>query len=78
MYLEEVQKHLESFEMEVMLMNSKQLKQLLNLSWPTIEKVFLVDPNFPSIRIGNKWAFNRREVQKYIDRWSKNTREKEE
>jgi hypothetical protein len=69
LYLTEVQKHLEKIEMETMLMDSKQLCQMLNLSWPTIEKLFLNDPNFPSIRIGKKWAFNRKEVQKYIDRW---------
>lgn len=69
LYIIEVQKFLEKIEMETLLMNSKQLCKMLNLSWPTIEKLFLNDPNFPSIRIGKKWAFNRREVQEYIDQW---------
>ncbi|WP_225985239.1 helix-turn-helix domain-containing protein [Priestia endophytica] len=69
LYLTEVQKHLEKIEMDTMLMDSKQLCQMLNLSWPTIEKLFLSDPNFPGIRIGKKWAFNRKEVQNYIDHW---------
>lgn len=70
LYLREVEKHLEKMEMETMLMSSKQLCHTLNLSWPTIEKLFLNDPNFPRIRIGKKWIFNRREVQEYINHWS--------
>ena len=75
LYLVEVQKLLEKMEMDTMLMDSKQLRTTLNLSWPTIEKLFLDDPNFPSIRVGKKWVFNRKEVQEYIDRWSEAIRE---
>jgi predicted DNA-binding transcriptional regulator AlpA len=75
LYLTEVQKHLKKIEMDTMLMDSKQLCQMLNLSWPTIEKLFLSDPGFPKIRIGKKWVFNRREVQEYIDRWSDDIRQ---
>lgn len=75
LYLLEVQKRLEKMEMDTMLMDSKQLCKMLNLSWPTIEKLFLNDPNFPSIRVGKKWLFNRREVQEYIDHWSEYIRE---
>jgi hypothetical protein len=74
LFLTEVQKHLEKIEMDTILMDSKQLCQVLNLSWPTIEKLFLTDPNFPSVRIGKKWAFNRKHVQEYIDRWFHETR----
>lgn len=76
LYRKEVQDYLKKIEMETMLMDSKQLCKMLNLSWPTIEKLFLNDPNFPSIRIGKKWAFNRREVQTYIDYWFSDIREK--
>lgn len=75
LYLLEVQKRLEKLEMDTMLMNSKQLCKMLNLSWPTIEKLFLRDPNFPSIRVGKKWVFNRKEVQEYIDSWFVEIRE---
>ncbi|PGA16253.1 DNA-binding protein [Priestia aryabhattai] len=75
LYRKEVQKHLKKIEMETMLMDSKQLCKMLNLSWPTIEKLFLNDSNFPKIRIGKKWIFNRREVQIYIDRWSIETQQ---
>lgn len=70
MYLEEVRKRLDKFEAESLLMDSKQLCRMLSLSWPTVQQMFLSDPNFPSIRIGSKWLFNRMEVQDYINQWS--------
>ncbi|PAE31669.1 DNA-binding protein [Bacillus sp. 7884-1] len=73
-YLDEVQKRLDKFELQVLLLDSKQLCKMLSLSWPTVEKIFLSDPNFPRMRVGSKWLFNRREVQTYIDQWSIQTR----
>jgi hypothetical protein len=70
LYLAEVQKRLDKIELQSMLMDTKQLCKMLSLSWPTVEKLFLSDPDFPSIRIGKKWVFNRKQVQDYIDRWS--------
>ncbi|MBD7966251.1 DNA-binding protein [Fictibacillus norfolkensis] len=70
MYLAEVRKRLDKFEAESFLMDSKQLCKMLSLSWPTVVDTFLSDPNFPSIRLGSKWLFNRMEVQDYINRWS--------
>ncbi|KKB33791.1 MerR family transcriptional regulator [Bacillus thermotolerans] len=77
LYLAEVRKRLEKFEAESYLMNSKQLCKFLNLSWPTIQQTFLIDPSFPSIRLGSKWLFNRKEVQEYIDYWSSEVKRKE-
>ncbi len=77
MYLAEVQKRLDQIEFESILMDSKQLCKMLSLSWPTIEKLFLRDPNFPKLRVGTKWLFNRHEVQQYIDQWSIQIRNKE-
>jgi excisionase family DNA binding protein len=76
LYLQEVKKYLEKFENETFLLDSKELCKMLNLSWPTIEKLYLQDPNFPSIRIGKKWMFNREKVKEYIDLWSDEIREK--
>lgn len=70
LYLAEVQKRLDKIELQSMLMDTKQLCKMLSLSWPTVEKLFLSDPNFPSTRIGKKWVFNRKQVQDYIDSWS--------
>jgi excisionase family DNA binding protein len=70
LFLSEVKSRLDKIELEALLMNSKQLCKYLSLSWPTIEKVFLSDPNFPRIRIGSKWLFPRKEVERYIDIWT--------
>jgi hypothetical protein len=70
LYLAEVQKRLDQIELQSMLKDTKQLCKMLSLSWSTVEKLFLSDPNFPSIRIGKKWVFNRKQVQDNIDRWS--------
>ena len=76
LFLQEVKKHLEKLEMETILLDSKELCKILNLSWPTIEKLFLQDPNFPSIRIGKKWLFIREKVKEYIHQWSDSIRDK--
>jgi excisionase family DNA binding protein len=69
-YLVEVRKRLNELELQSLLMDTKQLCKMLSLSWPTVEKLFLRDPNFPSMRVGKKWLFNRNQVQDYINRWS--------
>lgn len=76
LYLMEVQRYLEKLKMNTILMDSKQLCKELNFSWPTIEKLFLSDPNFPKMRVGKKWIFNRKEVQEYINVWSIKIRER--
>ncbi|MGD6845208.1 helix-turn-helix domain-containing protein [Bacillus infantis] len=76
LYQEEIRKSIEKIQFESMLMDSKQLCKMLSLSWPTVEKEFLKDPNFPKIRLGAKWLFHRGEVQRYIDQWSIEIRKK--
>jgi excisionase family DNA binding protein len=70
LFLAEVKSRLDKIESQALLMNSKQLCKYLSLSWPTVEKVFLSDPNFPRIRLGSKWLFPRKEVERYIDIWA--------
>ncbi|MCB5238901.1 DNA-binding protein [Niallia circulans] len=76
LYIDEIQKRLDEIELESLFMDSKQLCAVLSMSWPTVEKLFLVDPNFPSIRVGKKWLFHRKQVQEYVDRWYIETRKK--
>ncbi|WP_216831007.1 helix-turn-helix domain-containing protein [Alkalihalobacterium elongatum] len=76
LYLEEVRKRVEEIEEDMFLIDSKELCRMLSLSRPTVEKLFIYDPNFPSMRVGKKWLFNRQEVKEYINRWSKDVRKK--
>lgn len=75
-YLEEVQKRLEDWEQQTLLMDMKELCKMLSLSRPTVEKLFIYNPHFPSMRVGKKWLFNRKEVEEYINHWSKDVRKK--
>ncbi|WHX78850.1 excisionase family DNA-binding protein [Priestia flexa] len=74
--LEEVRKRVEEIEEDMFLIDTKELCKLLSLSRPTVEKLFIYNPNFPSIRVGKKWLFNRNEVKEYINRWSIDVRNK--
>lgn len=69
-YLLEIQKRLDQVEFQSLLMDSKQLCKMLSLSWPTVEKIFISDPNFPKMKVGTKWLFHRGQVQSYINQWS--------
>lgn len=75
-YEAEIQKRLDQIELRSLLITKKELCRLLNLSYPTIEKVFMSDPKFRDlcIRIGTRVLFNRKEVEKYINTWSVNNR----
>ncbi|MDQ0229698.1 helix-turn-helix domain-containing protein [Metabacillus malikii] len=72
--LEEFRKRMEEIEEDMFLIDTKELCKLLSLSRPTVEKLFIYNPDFPSIRVGKKWLFNRQEVKEYINRWSKDVR----
>ncbi|MEK3889637.1 helix-turn-helix domain-containing protein [Bacillus sp. FSL K6-3431] len=68
-YLQKVEERLEELESVVFFMNSKQLCEYLNMSWNTIVDSFLYDEEFPSLKVGTKWLFNRKEVQKYMEKY---------
>ncbi|MFB3166559.1 helix-turn-helix domain-containing protein [Neobacillus sp. 179-C4.2 HS] len=76
LYLEEVRKRADVFEEQMLLIDTKELCKMLSLSRPTVEKLFIFNPDFPSMRVGKKWLFNRKEVEEYINRWSINVRKK--
>ncbi|MCR8978654.1 helix-turn-helix domain-containing protein [Brevibacillus laterosporus] len=76
LYLEEVQKRLEDWEQQTLLMDMKELCKMLSLSRPTVEKLFIYNPDFPSMRVDKKWLFPRKEVETYIKRWSIDVRKK--
>lgn len=72
--LDVVRKRVEEIEEDMFLIDTKELCKLLSLSRPTVEKLFIYNPEFPSMRVGKKWVFNRQEVKEYINRWSVDVR----
>ncbi|MGF6950972.1 excisionase family DNA binding protein [Neobacillus sp. B4I6] len=76
LYLEEVRKRVDEIEEQKLLIDVNELCNMLSLSRPTVEKLFIYNPNFPSLRVGKKWLFPRKEVEEYIKRWSIDVRKK--
>ncbi|PKR83899.1 helix-turn-helix domain-containing protein [Heyndrickxia camelliae] len=76
LFLEEVRKRVGEIEEQMLLIDTKELCKMLSLSRPTVEKLFIYNPNFPSMRVGKKWLFNRKEVEEYINHWSIDVRKK--
>lgn len=48
-------------------LNTRQLEEYLGMSWPTIAKVFLHDPEFPVLRKGNHYTFHKKDLDLYLD-----------
>lgn len=76
LYLDEIRKRVDEIENQMALIDTKELCKMLSLSRPTVEKLFIYNPDFPSMRVGKKWLFNRKEVEEYINRWSIDVRKK--
>lgn len=66
---EELKAKIEEIEKNIFFMDSKQLQEVVNMSWNSIVTHFMSDPEFPKIRLGNKWLFNRKEVFAYLDKF---------
>lgn len=69
LYLEKMEERIKEIEETVFFMNSKQLQNYLNMSWNSIDKHFLHDPEFGAIRIGAKWLFNKRQVDSFMQKF---------
>ncbi len=71
MITELVEEHIEAFQLEEKLyfMNTRQLEEYVGMSWPTITKVFLGDPDFPILRKGKHYIFHKKELDLYLDRY---------
>lgn len=69
LYLQKIEEHIQELESEVFFMNTKQLASYLNMSWNTIVTNLLYDEEFPKVRLGSKWLFNKEEVQKYMKKY---------
>jgi predicted DNA-binding transcriptional regulator AlpA len=70
-YREEVRRQLEIIKEEPLLIDMNELCEMLKLSRPTVEKNFLKNPDFPSMRINSKWIFNKKEVEAFLKEWMK-------
>src|SRR5690625_2979218 len=68
--IEKVEAHLrEVKEDKVFFFNSKQLQNYLNMSWNSITTHLISDDKFPSLRLGRKWLFPKKEVDLYMENY---------
>ncbi|MTD31837.1 hypothetical protein [Planomicrobium sp. YIM 101495] len=68
-YIKMVEEKLVDLEAETFFLNSKQLQKFVGIGWNSITSHLMSDPNFPAIRLGNKWLFPRHEVEQYMKKY---------
>lgn len=68
-YIKMVEERLTEIEGETFFLNSAQLKKYVGMSWNPIQLHLMSDPDFPAIRLGNKWLFPRNEVEQYMKKY---------
>ena len=69
MYVEEVKKHLNKFDGEMLFWDTKTLEEKTNLCMNTIKKEFFYDPDFPKHKIGNKWYYPADKTKQFLLNW---------
>lgn len=69
MYLAKLDERMKEIEQEVFFMDSKALCQFIGMSWTNAMTHLISDPDFPAIRLGNKWLFPKKEVTEYLQKY---------
>ncbi|WP_337017319.1 group-specific protein [Oceanobacillus massiliensis] len=69
MYQEEVEKHLNKLDNELVFWDTVTLCKKTNLSFNTIKDLFFYDPNFPKHKVGNKWLYPADKAKKFLLEW---------
>lgn len=50
------------------MMTRTELVEYLGVSWNTIQKYYFKYEDFPRLKVGNKWMFNRKKVDEFLYR----------
>ena len=69
LYLSKLDERMREIEQEVFFMDSKALCRFTGMSYTNVFTHLMSDPDFPAIRLGNKWLFPRKEVADYMQRY---------
>lgn len=65
-----IEERLKEFDKAVYFMDSKAVTKYVGMSWNSFDTHILNDPNFTAaIRLGNKWLFNRAELDIYLNKF---------
>ncbi|MEK5036897.1 hypothetical protein [Sporosarcina sp. FSL K6-3457] len=67
---EAIEERMKGIDRTVYFMDSKAVLKYVNMSWNSFNTHILNDPNFKAaIRLGNKWLFDRRELDDYLSKF---------
>lgn len=67
---EAIQERMEELDRNIFFMDSKAVTKYVGMSWNSFDTHILSDPNFTAaIRLGNKWLFNRAELDIYLNKF---------
>lgn len=67
---EAIDAKLKNMDQEIYFMDSKQVVKYVNMSWNSFNTHIMNDPNFnAAIRLGSKWLFDKKELDKYLDKF---------
>lgn len=67
---EAIKQKIDELMQEKILWTIKDLCRVTSLSQATVYRLFVHDPNFPKVRIGNMWRFPVEPTKAYIERWA--------
>lgn len=69
LYLEAINKKVESLDLELVYWDSNELKRRTCMSWNTIQEYFFHDKDFPKAKVGGKWYYPAKEVELFLRKW---------
>lgn len=65
-----IEERIKEIESTVYFMDSKEVLNYVGMSWNSFNTHILTDPKFTAaIRLGNKWLFNRIELDAYLEKF---------
>ena len=65
---EAIEQRMKELDQHLFFMNSKQVLRYVNMSWNSFNDNIMSDPKFTAaIRLGNKWLFNKKELDNYLE-----------
>ncbi|RYI30452.1 group-specific protein [Bacillus infantis] len=69
MYHEELRRHIQKVESELLFWDTDDLMKQTRLSWNTIQSEFFHDPRFPKSKLGRKWLFPVQKTKEFLLEW---------
>ncbi|CAF1843360.1 MULTISPECIES: group-specific protein [Bacillus] len=69
LYLEELEKHLNKLDNEMLFWDTDDLIKNTKMCWNTIQEKFFFDPRFPKRKVGRKWMFPAKQTKEFLLEW---------